>query len=237
MKLLITATIDTKGTPFNKRVDHDLRLNDTIIAINKWFKSGIFISIVIVENSNNISKIKGNLIVPSGLKVEFLGYDGQNFPRQFGKGFGVYEAISYALKHSILLSSNSDICVVPGRYFIKNVNYILNNLTCGFSTGLSNNLTYSFTPMLVANPKIFLTYIFPQFEKMDESCGNSFEHQLAKAVLIAVSDGIAWELPIEPPIIDGVSGTSNLRYYTSWHKTFLTKFYFRVKKFMFEYRI
>jgi hypothetical protein len=237
MKLLIVANVDAKGTPYNKRSDPNIRLSDTIVAINKWFKSNYFKSIIIVENSNNILKIKNKLIIPQNVEVEYLGYDGQSFPRQYGKGFGVYEAIRYALSNSMMLSLESDICVVPGRYYITNAKYILENLKCGFTTGMSNNLSYAFTPLLVARRDHFIKYIFPQFEQMDESQGKSYEHQLAKAVLIAISEGEKWELPIEVPLIDGVSGTSNERYYKSWIKTRLIRIYSRFKKLVFEYKI
>lgn len=236
MILLIVANVDAKGTPFNKRENINLRLEDTISSIKKWIISKIFNKIIIVENSNNISKIYERLEIPNGCDVEFLGYEGQDFPRHYGKGYGIYEELKYTLIHSKLIKLDQKLCIVSGRYYIKNADYIIKNLKYDFSTGMTNNLKYSFSPLFIVDQNILIKYIFPKFEKIDESIGNSFEHQLAKGVLLAISEGINWELPIEVPVIDGYSGTSNQKYYSNKSKTLAIRIYSRFKKFVFEYK-
>ena len=80
--ILLTASINTRNCMFVKRSNPILRENDYCEAIVKW--SELNYPVIFCENSGyNLSKIK-----KIGHRVNFLQFDGQDYDRKLGKGFG-----------------------------------------------------------------------------------------------------------------------------------------------------
>ena len=134
--LLLTATITPKaGVPNLKRTDPKLRLQDYekslqfyLSILNKGCDSIIF-----AENSNSdISTLK-DLVDQHNLsdQVEFLVFDGLDYPPKYDRGYGEFKLIDYAMENSKLiprLTSEANTRIViwkaTGRYTIRNLQKI-----------------------------------------------------------------------------------------------------------------
>lgn len=135
--LLLTATIAPKpGVPNLKRTDPKSRLQDYerslqfyLSMLNKGCDAIIF-----AENSNSDISILKKVVEDCQLsdQVEFLSFDGLDYPPHYDRGYGEFRLIDYAMENSkILLKLNFEknervvIWKVTGRYVIKNLQKIM----------------------------------------------------------------------------------------------------------------
>ena len=216
--ILLTATIDPKGIVFMQRSDPTVRENDYIDSIKKWIEN-ISYSILFCENSGYNSKIEEILKGYVDRKTEFLQFNGQDFPRELGKGYGELQTIKYAIQHSNLIKGSDYVIKVNGRYFIKNIEKI----ACALSSNkdvyvmadLKKELTWADSRVYAFKPSFITEYLSKFQDLINDSKGFYLEHALARAILRAISDGYKWmPLPSKPFII-GYSGTADIPYSSS----------------------
>jgi len=216
--ILLTATIDPKGIVFLKRNNPMARENDYIKSIKRWMEIQQ-LSIVFCENSGyDIDKIK-NVIKNVKNNIEILQFKGQNFPREFGKGYGESMIIDYAIKHSKLIKNSDYVIKVTGRYFIENIEKIATILVKGsdiyIMADLKKNLSWADSRIFAFKSSFIIEY-FSKFQNiLNDSKGFYLEHALARASLRAISDGYKWVPLPSKPIIIGYSGTSDAPYNVS----------------------
>ncbi len=131
--LLLTATITPKsGVPNLKRTDPKIRLQDYKIAlefylsgINKWCDA-----IVFAENSDSdVSELR-ELVKQSNFtdQVEFIVFNGLDYPSHYDRGYGEFKLLDYAMEHSQLINTQFERVVVwkiTGRYLIKNLGQLI----------------------------------------------------------------------------------------------------------------
>jgi hypothetical protein len=93
----------------------------------KYFLDGI----VFAENSNSdVSPLKA-LVEAYGMadRVEFIVFDGLDYPPHYDRGYGEFKLIDYAMTHSQLIQHPSQRTVVwkiTGRYTIRNIANLVN---------------------------------------------------------------------------------------------------------------
>ncbi|MCQ3976716.1 MAG: hypothetical protein DPW09_25080 [Anaerolineae bacterium] len=86
--------------------------------------------IVFAENSNaDISRLH-ELVHRNGLqdRVELISFYGLDYPAEYGKGYGEFKLVDYAMSNSRLLSaemSKAVIWKVTGRYVVKNLSEVI----------------------------------------------------------------------------------------------------------------
>jgi len=222
--ILLTATIDPKDTIFVQRNDPKIRENDYINALKMWLnliKSNIpSPSLVFCENSGyNLDRIRYLLDEYKNIKTEVIQFEGNNFPSELGKGYGELLIIRYALQNSNIIDSSNYVIKVTGRYFIKNINKMIDVLSMNndlyVMSDLKKNLTFADSGIFAFKPHFILNYLSFFQNYINDSKGFYLEHALSKAVLRSISDGHKW-LPLpSKPIIIGYSGTSNILYKNS----------------------
>jgi len=234
--ILLTATVDPKGVPFMKRSDPMVRESDYINSIKKWIDNTTY-SIVFCENSgydiHKIEKIMRNCV---NRETGSLKFDGQNFPRKFGKGYGELLTIKYAIQHSRLINNSDYVIKINGRYFIKNIEKITSVLSDNkdiyVMADLKRNLTWADSRVFAFKPSFVPNYLSRFHNLLNDSKGFYLEHALARAVLRAISDGYKWmPLPFKP-IILGYSGTSDTPYRTSNIRWLAGEVIHRVKNYL-----
>lgn len=127
--LLLTATITPlSGIPILARTDPSARLDDYANAL-KFYLSLVdqcVDYIIFVENSNSdISRLRAIVDQANLTKsVEFIVFEGLDFPPAYGRGYGDFKCVEYAMNHSTILDSqpgDSIVWKVTGRYLIKNL--------------------------------------------------------------------------------------------------------------------
>jgi len=236
--ILLTATVDPKGVVFMKRSDPAVRENDYVNSVKKWIENTSY-SILFCENSgydiHKIEKIMRNCV---NRKTESLKFDGQNFPREFGKGYGELLTIKYAVQHSKLVKHSDYIIKVNGRYFIKNIEKIMSTLSKDSDiyvmADLKRNLTWADSRVFAFRPPFVLNYLSKFQDLLNDSRGFYLEHALARAVLRAISDGYKWIPLPSKPIIVGYSGTSDTLYRVSKIRWLAGEAFHRAKNYLIE---
>jgi len=127
--LLLTATITPpSGVPLLARTDPSVRLNDYANAL-KFYLSlvGKCVDyILFVENSNSdISRLRAIVDQANLTKsVEFIVFEGLDYPPAYGRGYGEFKLVEYAMNHSTILNNQpgeSIVWKVTGRYITKNI--------------------------------------------------------------------------------------------------------------------
>lgn len=126
--LIMTATIiPPDGVPNLKRVDPVLRLNDYLDALHFYLglPDDVLDRIVFLENSAaDISELH-KLVKSEGKrkKVEFISFNGLNFPSEYGRAYGEFKMLDFGFENSSLLQALGEIeCFwkVTGRLKILN---------------------------------------------------------------------------------------------------------------------
>jgi hypothetical protein len=215
ISLLLTCTIDVRGIANMERSDVRLRLDDYLRALGRWLDDPWVRNIVVIENSGYPLDELQALVLrhPSGKQVEFLSFDGQDFPRSLGKGYGETITLRHALEHSQQLRRTDHFLKANGRYYISNVREVLSCMapTTSVFCNITKSLSYS-DSRVFGGDREFLAYFCKEGARIDDAVGFWFEHALARAALHAIADGRSWQFIRRLPVIEGYSGTLNRLY-------------------------
>lgn len=144
--------------------------------------------------------------------VEFLSFDGQDFPRELGKGYGETLNLEHVINNSKLLSKEDLLIVrINGRYYVENIAAFFEVLypSTEILSDLQQSLSWADATVLGGTVNFFERYVCPYGREVDDSKGYYFEHALARAVHRGLADGLVWSPYPEPPLVRGFSGTSN----------------------------
>ena len=238
VSLVLLCNVDPKNVLHTKRKNIQDRLDDFNKSLPFWLNLDFFKNIIVIENSNYQGNIFKKHIKKSKNKnkTELIIYDGQKYKRNLGKGYGWYQQIDKVLKHSKFSKKTDYFAIVTGRYIIKNIEKMLFNLKVPLMCDINKNLTFAFSPVTLF-PKFFLKKYWLKFcSKTNDSKGRTMEHQQAKALLRAISDGHEWQLPPESAEIIAISAISNTSYRRNFFHSLLLKYYSYLKKFVFEFK-
>ena len=124
--LLLTATVTPPiGMPLLARTDPVQRLQDYTQALRFYLPllGSTFDSIVLAENSaSDISSLR-RLAVEKGAqeRVEFLSFFGLDHPPSYGRGYGEFKLVDYAMRHSQFLNGDAYVWKCTGRYVVNSV--------------------------------------------------------------------------------------------------------------------
>jgi len=125
--LLMTATITPpKNCPDLARVNPDLRMNDYYESLKYYLEipSQLMDRIIFAENSDtDLTPLKEVLKFNSqNKKVEFISFpNGNDFPPEYGKGYGEMLLIDYALDNSKIINEDDIIWKATGRLILSNL--------------------------------------------------------------------------------------------------------------------
>lgn len=128
----MTATITPPaGVPNLSRVDPAQREADYLEALRWYIQAapGVFDRIVFAENSlSDVSRLESACESLAPGLVEFLVFDGLDYPPHFDRGYGEFRLLDHAMSHSpsIVAAAEADpegtrIWKVTGRYRVRNV--------------------------------------------------------------------------------------------------------------------
>ena len=214
--LLLTACIDPRNVIAVGRRDITIRLEDYKLALRAWLKDCNIKKIVFCENSGHDLEELRNIYHNENrynTQVEFLSFEGQNFPSHLGKGYGEMGIISYAIQNSQLISRGIYVLKVTGRLYIPNIGDLLKRIDfrqrVDIYCDLRRNLTSSDSRLFCASVKFLQDYLIPMQELLNDSEGVYFENVLSRAVHRAMGDGLRWAMLPRAHAMRGIVGTSN----------------------------
>lgn len=117
--LLLTACVNPKGMSYTVLNDVEKRRQQYRDAIN-FYLSTTTLPIVVVENTLDTLGDEYKEQISQG-RLEYLTFDGNNFDKSRGKGYGEAKIMLYALEHSQLLKQCRYMVKVTGRLQVSNL--------------------------------------------------------------------------------------------------------------------
>src|SRR3984893_14120500 len=111
--LLLTATIKPPvGIPELQRTDPVERMNDYIRALRFYcnVSEKVIPRIIFVENSESDLFQLHDAVSSANAshRVEFLSFNGLDYPPSYGRGYGEFKLLDYAMDHSSTLATAVD---------------------------------------------------------------------------------------------------------------------------------
>lgn len=132
--LVLTATVTPPHDAAQlQRVDPLLRLQDYATALEfylKQMKLGVISSIIFSDNSNSDLKMLRDLVgkFDANDQVEFIPFEGLDYPPSFGRGYGEFKMLDYVMEHSRIIreaGSNANVWKITGRYVLENIGKVV----------------------------------------------------------------------------------------------------------------
>ncbi|WP_188618665.1 hypothetical protein [Cloacibacterium rupense] len=212
--ILLTCCVNPKDMVYTK-------INDPKIRIEQYYKAFDYYlfctpyKILIVENTlfDIDTKYKQNE------RIEYLTFDGNNFDKSLGKGYGEALIIKYAIENSNYIKENKNINIIKitGRLIVLNINKHIQQFNDKYrqnqvliDTNLRFDIVYSY--FFIANFYFFTKYFLKNKEMINDSLKIYFEHVLLLSVKEYIDQGNFYDFFKRPIIIDGVSGSTGEKY-------------------------
>lgn len=208
--ILLTACVNPGGMTFTVLTDTSERLRQYREALD-FYLLETTLPIVFCENTLCDFSEDYKEYITSG-RLEYITFDGNNFDKSRGKGYGEALIMEEAFRHSRLLDQCNFVVKITGRLIVRNISQLVKDNRRMFTDTIqtfypNNNMADS---RLVILPKLFCIVDFlARKDSINDTEGYYFEHLLYDAV---ISRKKYIYVPfLHVPLIDGVSGsTGNL---------------------------
>ncbi len=237
ISILLSATVNPKETILIKRNNPEIRELDYIKSLQKWAKN-VEVPIIFCENSCfDIKRIRES-VRRFGDKIEFLQFDGMNYPNYRGKGVGLMNILEYAIENSNFIKNSDFIIQVSGRYYVENINDYILFLTkekdIYIMADIRNNFKIADSRIFAFRPDFITNYLLEYKTYINDSKGIYFEHAFAKAILKAIIGDKKWaSLPKRPQII-GYSASSGKKYKNNMVYNIFAECIHKIRNFLFR---
>ncbi len=185
--ILLTGCINPKGMAYTVLNDTQTRKHQYLEAINFYLQKT---SLPVVFCENTMADIINEelKIFIQEERFEYITFDGNNFDKTLGKGYGECEIIEYAYKHSKLIQDTPFIIKITGRIIIPDINLFVKrhskspNIT--IQALMPNIKNRQIDSRLIIAPSLFFPkYFVPLKKNLDDSKGYYFEHLLFDTIL------------------------------------------------------
>jgi hypothetical protein len=131
--VLLTATVRPKANqPELKLVDPDVRLEEyrqSLLHLIPYLENGLVGGVVFAENSTyRVSELRDEF---SKHGIEFISYEGLDYPDGFHRGYGEYLLMSEAMARSELIQGLDErgvVLKITGRYKVLNLATLVSRL-------------------------------------------------------------------------------------------------------------
>jgi hypothetical protein len=219
--LLLTGTVEPGNMVLTRLLDPKIRKQQYLDSLNFWQRN-TNLPIVFVENSNvDLSTYFESAI--SSHRLETLTFKENDLSKNRGKGFGEINCMVYAHSHSILLANADFIFKITGRLKILNFKSFYKHAdirNLDVTADLNNELNYADSRLWGYRPEFFSKHLLGFQDMLNDLKGIYFEHILAKSIKKAIKEGDSFSAFDTRLRIEGVSGTSNKSYnssFSSWY--------------------
>ena len=210
--LFLTGCVNPNGMAFTILNDVEERKHQYVNAI-QWYLSNTDFDIVFAENTNaDLSLFFKSC--ENHHRLECLTFNGNDYDKRLGKGYGEAKILEYALANSLKLKDADLIVKITGRLIIMNVNVLLKECDKAGSlyvkgSSSKNKLYQSF---FFAAPPSFYQLFCQNAGRLNDSIGYYFEH-------LMYDMGVEWKKRggkikefFHPIKTNGVSGSTGKKY-------------------------
>ena len=211
--LLLTGCINPNGMKYTALLDPKERERQYFESV-KYYLEKTSLRVVFCENTNYTNFYDNFKQHQENGRFEYLTFNGNDYDKKFGKGYGEAIIITYALKNSTFIKSCNYIVKITGRtplvgickYFYL---YKLRNNTVLVDIPYKNNNKSCDSRAVFAPKSFYYNYFIKDISKINDTLGYYFEHHLYNAIEKALKDKqIKLKLIFFPFIFKGVSGTT-----------------------------
>lgn len=208
--ILLTACVNPGSMIFTKLQNPVERLNqykETLI----WYLKNTNYSIVFCENTNTDISLEYKQYIKQN-RLEYICFDGNNYDKAKGKGYGEALIIEHALSHSNLLKQADQIIKITGRIIVKNINMLVwsssrsNKVYANRYKNASGLLCDS--RFFISSPYFLLQFFLPKKLELNDSKGYYFEHLLYHQIREYMNKGGGYSEFYLPLKFVGISGTN-----------------------------
>jgi hypothetical protein len=198
--ILLTSTIKVRNdVPILNRSNTNTRLSDYQQSLAQWMDEKNTPKLVFCENSGyDLSSLEKNCREnnPHQKEIEFISFVNNNYPIEFGKGYGEMNIIEYALKNSRLIHPDSLVIKITGRLYIAGIGDIIKRMRkkqiADCYCNMRGNLNWAQSYIFCATVSFIKEYLLPRKHLINDQNEVYFEHVLARAVHASLADGKAW---------------------------------------------
>lgn len=214
--ILLTACINPNGMAYTVLNDKDVRLQQYKEALD-WYLDHVKNKIVFVENTGyDISPFYKDYIEAGQLEV--LTFQGNDFDKSKGKGYGEALIINYAIHQSRFIKESSSIAKITGRLIIKNLNALLKEaqsektVYAKYASRKQKNVLMYESYFFVAPVRFLKDYFLRQIESINDSKYYFFERILHSTARTWEKIGNCRREFLLPVFVKGISGSTGRAY-------------------------
>lgn len=212
--LLLTACIHPKGMAFTALNNPEERSRQYSEALDYYLRH-TSLPLVCCENTGVDLSGRYATQIASG-RMEYLTFDGNNYDKSRGKGYGEMEIMAYAFAHSRLLQQADEVMKITGRLKVTNLTRLLRHhrrLAPHHAIQVFEAIpseAFIDSRLILAPRPFFQDRLIPRQEELDDSRHFWMEHLLFSAVSAQQA------FPFLPfpilPLIQGTSGSTGKDY-------------------------
>ena len=211
--ILFTSCVDPNGMTKTAIHDKQQREQEYKRALQFYLEQTVF-PIVVVDNSGFIYQ---ELHEANPERIETLSFQGNDFDRNLGKGYGEGLILRYALEHSTFIQKEGCrfIYKISGRHILLNLNKLASfmHLAESYSDKVAFAVLKEKERWAVSDffsgPISFYQALIPYLEGCNDSKKKYFEHRLFRCIEDTRKAGQILFIHIPFPLIqEGISGST-----------------------------
>jgi hypothetical protein len=221
--LLLTATVTPPPNALVlARVDPEVRMLDYLWALEFYLKlpDDVIRRIIFVENSDSdLTRLRDLAARYPSKEIEFLGFQGLDYPPTYGRGYGEFKLIDHAFDHSTTLGKlgpEARIWKGTGRYRLLNLSRMIAtspkkyDLYCDLRNRPIPWMDLRFFAFTKDGYRRHLLGFYPKLrEDLDQGAPETI---LRKEFAERISDPMIVPRFRSQPWVDGVQGAYNINY-------------------------
>ena len=213
--ILLTACVNPSGMSHTALQDPVVRAEQYRQALDFYIKE-TNLPIVFCENTMYDMSVDYKQYIDSG-RLEFLTFDGNNYDKQRGKGYGEAVIMKYAVEHSNLIRNSKYIIKITGRLIVTDIKRISSSPLLCLNNLFRSNIKEKFisTYLFVARPQLLQKFVNKYQELIweDSPTNDLIEHHWFRALTRDSDFNDTTYVPFfQIPKVAGVSGTTGERY-------------------------
>ena len=212
--ILLTACVNPEGMIYTKLQDPEIRKQHYLESLKFYIEKTVY-KIVLIENSLYPLENEIRKYIDSG-RLEYMTFDGNNFDKIKGKGYGEGLIIKYALENSAFIKKTDYIIKITGRLIIKNINKLIWSSFLFYSKKqeyvFTDDILYNGqyilirSEFIIASKKFYSNYLLTNTSMINDSKGIIFERILVNSIISWKKDGYRHRLLMFPVFRQGISG-------------------------------
>lgn len=212
--LLLTACVNPGGMSFTVLQDPDVRMQQYAGAL-RYYIANTDLRIVFCENTGYDMSDRFAREISDG-RLECLTFEGNNYNRSLGKGYGEALIIRHALHNSLFINdSDGYIIKITGRIIVENITDIIRYANGHGGNFFSCNITEVFffqSVVMMFHPSYFKYIIDEALYRINDSAIPPRYLEIVLAELISKNKEIKIKPYLYPPVLKGISATYNSPY-------------------------